>query len=369
MNLFLRRAIGKVTRECNRLCTISKILIHPVKLPDASEAKSHLEKLSADAGGSCWTDVGFEHKDRTLPLSVIIPAYNVEKYIDSCMESVLRQQVDFDYEVIVVNDGSVDGTASLLEKYKTDRRVCIIHQQNRGFSGARNTGIAFSKGEYLCFVDSDDELPDGALEALMSTAMKEHAKLVIGSYEKLLRNGTVQYTKRLPSEKVRKMALPGFAHGRIIHHSVFQNLRFPEGYWYEDSIMAQIVHPMCRDEAYTVSQICYRYYSNESGITATSLGNAKSLDSLWITIRLLNQRSCFGLVPTQDSYHHFLSMVRLTYRRTMFLGPDVAQSVFVVQRMLIDRYYPGYQTEDRTLQRIQKALRSNHFRAYVLACE
>ena len=367
---FWRRAIGRITRECSDISVMAGMLICPRKLPEASDAIVSLHKVSPDLGGSCWVDNGFEYQDRSILLSVIIPAYNVEKYIIDCLESVLKQKVSFEYEIIVINDGSTDSTAHLLQEYESNERIRILHQQNQGLSAARNTGIRCSKGEYLCFVDSDDELADGALDAFMSIALKEQAKLVVGSFVKCLRSGMVQYTRQLKDGKAENCSLPGFAHGRVLHYSVLQNLKFPEGYWYEDSIMAQIVHPLCRDAAYTSSWICYKYYSNETGISAASKGNRKSLDSLWLTMRLLKERKLFGLGSTQDSYEYFLSMVKQTYHRTKNLGVDVARCVFVVQRMMMDLYYDSYEVPSKhKYQRIQKALRTDNFRKYVLACK
>lgn len=370
MTNHMKKVAGKVARKCVHLLSVSSMLLRCGKLPEVAEAQATLENLSADPKGSCWTDGGFQFLERSVSLSVIIPAYNVEKYIVQCINSVLHQKVTFAFEVIVVNDGSTDQTAMLLEQYVHDPRVRIIHQQNQGLSGARNTGIDCSKGEYLCFLDSDDALTDGALEVLMEAAVSNHAKLVVGSYERCLRDGTVCYTKRLQTEKATGVSLPGFAHGRVIHYSIFQNLRFPMGYWYEDSIMAQIVHPMCRDDLYTVSKICYQYFINEAGIVSRSMGNVKSLDSLWITMGLLVERERFGLMANQTSFDHFLFMVRLTYLRTVDLGPEVVRSIFVLQRMLLDRYYRDYQVvSDRKKQQICNALRANDFRKYILACE
>lgn len=370
MKKLLNRARAKVVRECSRISVLARMLTSSGKLPEATEALASLQKLSPDLGGSCWTDNGFEYEERSLVLSVIIPAYNVEKCIINCLESVLQQRISLPYELIVVDDGSTDSTALLLKKYEQDPRVSILHQRNQGLSAARNKGLACSKGQYLCFVDSDDELPEGALEVLLTTALNKQAKLVIGSYDKCLRDGPIQYTRRLKDEKAQSRSLPGFAHGRVIHYTVLQNLKFPEGYWYEDTIMSQIVHPMCSDAAYTVSAVCYKYYSNEAGISTISKGNKKSLDSLWITMRLLNERKLFGLVTTQDSYECFLSMVGLTYHRTKYLGAEVARCVFVVQRMLFERYYENCEvTSNRKKERIQRALRINDFRKYILACE
>ena len=326
--------------------------------------------VDADSGRSCLINRGPDYEERNVLLSIIAPAYNVERYIKGCLDSILQQETSFPHEIIAVNDGATDATSECLKKYKKSAVVRILHHENRGLSAARNTGIACSKGEYLCFVDSDDELAEGAMEAWMTTAVRENAKLVIGSQERCLRNGTVIKTLNLKSQKVTDGVLPGFAAGRIIHYSVFRNLCFPEGYWFEDSIMAQIVHPMCQDATYTISDVCYKYFVNEAGMTSIAQGKPKSLDSLWITKRLLQERKAFQLELTQRTFTYFLSMVNLTYHRTKYLGVEVAQAVFVVQRMLLDKYYSKYQTTtDGKKRKIEKALRTNDFRRYILACE
>lgn len=368
--MLLKRIVGKITRTANGFSVMAKMLIKPGKLPQLEDAMTYLQQCSPDPDGSCWTDQGFVHEEWSLPLSVIIPAYNVEKYVIQCLQSVLGQKVYFPFEVIVVDDGSTDTTVQLLEAFKEDQRVTVIHQKNQGLSAARNTGIACSKGQYLCFVDSDDELCEGALETWLTTAIDHQAKIVIGSYEKCLRNGTVLYTKRLKDEQSKGSALPGFAHGRIIHRSVFQNFRFPVGYWYEDTVMAQIVHPMCKDAIYTVSAPCYKYYSNEAGISSVAKGKQKSLDSLWIMMRLLEEKGLYGVEPTQRSYESFLLSVQLTYHRTKYLGTEVARCVFVIQRMLLERYYKDYEVPaNHQKAQLQNALLTNNFRNYIVACE
>ena len=87
--------------------------------------------------------------------SVIVPVYNAEKYLEQCIESILKQDFS-DFELILVDDGSTDGSADICDRYAADERVAVIHKQNGGSVSARNTGIEASSGEYLCFVDSDD---------------------------------------------------------------------------------------------------------------------------------------------------------------------------------------------------------------------
>ena len=101
-----------------------------------------------------------------MPFSVIIPVYNVEKYLRACLDSMLDQSF-FDWEAVCVNDGSTDGSASILAEYATkDNRFRVVEQSNAGLSAARNTGMKHVTGDYVLFLDSDDWLETDALEAL-----------------------------------------------------------------------------------------------------------------------------------------------------------------------------------------------------------
>ena len=98
-----------------------------------------------------------------VKVSVIVPVYNVEKYLKDCLDSVVNQTLE-DIEIICVNDGSTDNSLAILEDYaKKDSRIKIINQKNKGLSGARNTGMKYVQGEYILFLDSDDWLNDDAL--------------------------------------------------------------------------------------------------------------------------------------------------------------------------------------------------------------
>ena len=113
-----------------------------------------------------------------MKVSVIIPVYNTEEYIDECLNSV-RNQTLKDIEIICVNDGSTDGSLAVLEKYaKEDKRIKIINQKNQGVSVARNNGIANAQGEYIMFLDSDDYLVPYACEKEYKLAVKNKADVV-----------------------------------------------------------------------------------------------------------------------------------------------------------------------------------------------
>lgn len=123
--------------------------------------------------------------------SVIIPVYNGEKYIDNAIESVLNQTVS-DWELIIVNDGSSDNTASVLEKYREYKKICVITQENQGVSVARNNGVNRASGDYITFLDADDIWHYDHLE-VMQTLSKEYPDAgLIGTFTKTeLVNGDV----------------------------------------------------------------------------------------------------------------------------------------------------------------------------------
>lgn len=113
-----------------------------------------------------------------IAVSVIIPVYNVEKYLAACLDSVISQDIQ-EIELICVNDGSMDSSQEILNAYaKKDKRIVVINQENKGLSGARNAGVECARGEYIFFLDSDDCLVEHVLRKLYITAKTENAEIV-----------------------------------------------------------------------------------------------------------------------------------------------------------------------------------------------
>ena len=116
---------------------------------------------------------------RQMQVSIIIPFYNDEAYIEDCIRSAVQQKGN-NLEIICVNDGSQDNSEAIIRRYaKEDKRIHVICQQNKGLSEARNTGIKQARGEYVCFLDADDELCEGAIEELYAEATKNKINVVM----------------------------------------------------------------------------------------------------------------------------------------------------------------------------------------------
>ncbi len=136
-----------------------------------------------------------------MELSIIIPAYNVEKYIVKCLDSLLMQQV-LDCEIIVINDGSTDNTSNVVNEYitNTSKNILLINSQNEGQGIARNRGIELAKGKYIMFVDADDYVMANSLHLLINRMNSENLDILCGNYEKVDLNGKV-----IPKNNIEKV--------------------------------------------------------------------------------------------------------------------------------------------------------------------
>lgn len=208
-------------------------------------------------------------------LTVVIPVYQSEDTLCRCVESVMRQDVD-SMEVILVDDGSTDGSPSLCDKWSTqDRRIHVVHRPNGGLSAARNTGIEIAQGRYITFVDADDYLDDSTFSVLLDLC-KIHPEYDIVEYPALLFEGASKsqilsfpdtaYTSIKAYWDTTKAYSHTYACNKLFKTSLFKHIRFPEGRVFEDIY----TFPLLLQEA-TVVATCqsglYHYCYNPKGIT------------------------------------------------------------------------------------------------------
>lgn len=118
-----------------------------------------------------------------LPISVIVPVYNAGCFLPSCIESILAQTFG-NFELLLIDDGSTDASLDICTRYaKTDTRITLFHKENEGVTATRKYGVERAKGEYICFVDADDVIPENALSSLYSKC--EDADIVVGAYKEI----------------------------------------------------------------------------------------------------------------------------------------------------------------------------------------
>lgn len=184
-------------------------------------------------------------------VSVIIPVYNAAPYLVRCLDSVLRQTYT-DLEVVLVDDGSTDGSAHICDEYVIkDKRVRVIHQQNKGASIARKQGIERAQGEWLTFVDSDDVVEDDYVERLYKTLRKYDVQIAACDQVHHVEGTELLVDKTATSVLLDEKELhERFFHyqfwgfwGKVYHRSVFEGIYFPEYTINEDYVvMAQLFY-------------------------------------------------------------------------------------------------------------------------------
>lgn len=179
-----------------------------------------------------------------MKFSIIVPVYNVEKYLKVCLDSILKQDYT-DYEIIAVNDGSTDGSLEILNEYKKKtERLVILSQNNKGLGGARNTGIDHAQGEYLIFLDSDDYIDKSMLNDTGRILTQYNLDILAFDGYRVTEDGKVIDTITVNSYRneytnlTRKQFLVLEPTGctKIYKRKLFTDIdiRFPEKLWYED---------------------------------------------------------------------------------------------------------------------------------------
>lgn len=337
------------------------------KIISVEDAERILNGHSADPGTSpLWEN---EILAPEYDLSIIIPVYNVEKYLDRCMQSVMNQVTEFRYQVIVINDGSTDQSASILEKYSTIEHISIITQENKGFSGARNTGLRSVRGRYVMFVDSDDYLTDHAVQSLIAAAYALGADIVQGGYfnvdgenESILSEKRYKNDCSVPPNGV----LAGMAWGKVYKANLFEKVCFPEVYWFEDTVVTGLLTHLAVSIS-TVSDMVYNYRRNNFGITRVSVGKPKSIDAVYVQRCIVKARRELGLSTDKAFYEHMLRMSVLTYQRTMSEPDAVRRSIFVLMKSLLEDIR-GTQSfpVDRRYRKLEKSIIDGDYAKYSL---
>ncbi len=341
-------------------------------LPESGEARAFLESLRPDPHSSCLCERSPGFGSATdVDVDIILPVYNVEKYLPTCLESVFSQKTSLRFRVIAVDDGSTDSSGDILEAY-SDPRLTVIHQKNRGLAGSRNAGLDRATAPWLFFLDSDDLLSPGALEALYASVRQHNAALAEGAFAIIDPDGKyLNLTPHRDGPLNSRADCYGYAWGKLISAGLFRDLRFPEGYLFEDSLQAQILYPRLELLGLTacgLSRETLRYRRNPQGIVRTSHGNPKSLDSLWITLALRQDRLRLGYPDDQAYYEYLLNMLVLTRHRTEALGDVVGKAVFTLQQKFLFAEFSAFSTERRAFRMLEQAIRDGDYGRYRLFC-
>lgn len=293
-----------------------------------SDARETLQKWSPLPQGTCFTN---NQSVLAYDLQIIVPAYNVEHYIEDCVLSVCRQNTQYQVLLTVVDDGSTDGTSVCLHKLQVQQKASknitleVLTQQNRGASSARNAGLKEIKGNYVAFLDADAVLPENAIEHMMTEAHRTGADILQGSWYSF---SDTKSWKECISED-----LSGYPWGKLYKYTVLKNFCFPLGYWFEDTPISFILAALPFTHV-TTSEVIYGYRQ---------------------------EFPLFGVPYDQCAYQYLLQQSIMTARRIRKQPWRIREAVFVLTRGLMQQYFNEYSTEDSRLSELESALKNNEF--------
>ncbi len=236
-----------------------------------------------------------------MRFSIIIPVYNVERYLRDCLDSVLGQTFS-DWEAVCVNDGSTDGSAAILEEYsKKDNRFSVITQPNAGLSAARNTGINAAKGDYILFLDSDDWIDLNALEVLSKNLDGED--MLCFSGRRFIEETNLYNSADVLAEKSYETGMDYYNENALLHRDfafvcvvlrvykrmflIDNKLWFKEGIYHEDNLFTPIACYYAK-KVKQISACLYDYRVRSSSITTT-----------------VNKKRLFDLLDTANNLAEF----------------------------------------------------------------
>ena len=211
-----------------------------------------------------------------MRLSVIVPVYNAEKYLRPCLDSLVSQIVT-DYEIILVNDGSTDSSAEILEEYRKAHPglIRIMTVENGGQARARNLALEEAQGDYIGFTDSDDVAHTDMFLKLCSAAERENADIAVCDSWRVEPEGKAYQPARTEEKSI---SASGAVWNKIFRRQCIGDVRFPEGRWYEDlAFSAKLLAKA--DKIVFVREALYDYRCGHTS-TMTNQNSRKNLDLL-----------------------------------------------------------------------------------------
>lgn len=294
------------------------------------KAKKILEEYSPNPSTTC---VGNNLLTPIYDLQIIIPAFNAESYLSDCLDSVVNQQTEYSFIATVINDGSTDRTAEILEKYQKNYPSIfeIITQNNQGHSGARNQALNVLKGRKITFLDSDDVLEVGAIQSLMDAS---HGMDIVQGSWYTFENRHQNNNKHICDAK----SLSGYPWGKVFRAEVLEKFRFPDGYWFEDTPISFILYGQ-KLNTKVIKEVVYGYRINPDGITSKSIESKRCIESYYITELCLREFSAFGVPYDDRAYRYFLKQCKMNWGRAKKRPKEVREAIFILESELKKIYF------------------------------
>lgn len=239
-------------------------------------------------------------------VTIIITAFNVEKYISRCIESILHQTYKH-IKIVVINDGSTDGTLNILQRYL--EQITIYNTQNKGVANARNMGIEKVNTRFFMFVDADDYLKCNAVELLLNELQASNSDIVMGSISPCLEekieltdNNKYEY---LFNHKIEYFMVPW---NKLYKTALFKNLKYPNLKLAEDECLIHHILSKCK-KVVIIPDVTYSYTHNPNSLTSKKLLFYKDMISAFADRKKFFENTMYS----QKAYHQFMDFLIFLY--------------------------------------------------------
>lgn len=276
-------------------------------------------------------------------ISIIVPIYNVEKYLKKCIDSILNHSFS-DFELILVDDGSPDNCGEICDEYaKKDNRIKVIHKKNGGLSDARNAGIEIAEGKYLAFIDSDDYIEDDMFEVLYKNIVEYNADMSVCGYYTCYKNTNIRNTEDNELKVMNVEDAIGHVHkispgawNKLYKKEVFNNIRYPIGRLNEDVFILMDLLNNCSTIVFD-PQPKYYYIQRQNSITKMKFDDRK-----WDCVRAWE----LNLEYTIKNYPSKREIIEYKY---------IGSNIYILDTLIMMNNYKSL--ED--YKRIKKFIRKN----------
>jgi len=296
-------------------------------------------------------------------LQIIVPMYNVKRYIAQCLDSILNQDTSYTYRVFVVDDGSTDGSLEYVKNTYQDERIVLISKKNEGTASARNIAIQEIVADYVMFIDADDVLKQGAITKLLDVAYKENADVAEGGYE-IFRKKTIS-THCHPAAVVEEPCgyLWGFSWAKVFRGELFVDFCFPDKYWYEDTFISYLIYTKCK-KTVTISDVIYAYRNNIRGMSHIRKRDKKILDAFWIINLVIEEMLRREVKFSQSVYEQLLVSMLTSSKRMLCLNRELKKCVLSAYSEILEVHFSGLQTKAHHMSTFEKVIRNNDYTKY-----
>lgn len=275
-------------------------------------------------------------------ISVIVPVYKVEPYLPHCIDSILAQTFT-DFELILVDDGSPDNSGAICDEYAAkDKRVRVIHQENKGQAAARNAAIRQAKGKYYCFIDSDDFVHPSMLSILIEAIQDNDKCIVCCSYTEgtecpqdfFAEKDYISTSYPVDENSITALyKVPGIcwiACGKLIPAQIVNSHLFSEGRVYEDNAVVPS-WLLEADQIIRIDQALYYYRFNPKGTTKSTFTIKKRIDNVWAYSEQLYTLENAGMIKLcLQRIPGLLHLCAVAYDNNITNNPVYAQEIISI---------------------------------------